>query len=122
MNQKIKNDAQGAELKTYTDDNTRNMVLSMLTTYPQDRFTLAEAIGITERTFREAVHDLRQEGHLIISESRGKGYRLGTRKEAYVMAKELESRAMDLLRTSRVMMGLDPNQITLKGVVEDDVV
>lgn len=105
--------------KNQLDDTTKNMVLSMLTTKPQDRFVLAGAIGIHERTFRQAVHDLRREGHLIISESDGGGYRLGTRKEAAIVAREMRSRAYDMLKTANLMDGKLEGQIDLFEMMEE---
>lgn len=107
----------GANQLNQVDNNTKRMVLSMLTTYPQSRYILASAIGISERTFRNAVRQLRLEGNLIISESSVKGYRLGTAKEAQATARELESRAYNMLKTARAMKGVDPNQLTLEEVM-----
>ncbi|WP_251615849.1 hypothetical protein [Senimuribacter intestinalis] len=108
---------EGAIIKNQPDDTTKMMVLSMLTNKPQDRFTLAAAIGINERTFREAVRQLRREGYQIISESRGHGYRLGTKKEAKVMARELRSRAYDMLRTANAMESQLDGQVTMEEVM-----
>ena len=120
MSQKIKNDAESAELKNQLHDSTKQMVLSMLTTYPQDRFVLAAAIGISEREFRSAIRELRRDGHLIITESSVNGYRLGTKKEALITAREFRSRAYDLLKTARALEGGDPNQITLVEFFKGD--
>lgn len=117
MNQKIKNDCEAAELKNQLDDTTKMMVLSMLSPKPQSRYTLASAIGITERTFRVAVRELRQEGHPIVAVSRGKGYKLGTREEALANAMELKSRAFDLLKTAKALEGINPDQLTLDEVM-----
>lgn len=115
--QKIKTDCKAADLKNQIDNTTKMMVLSMLTTRPQDRFTLAAAIGISERTFRETVRALRREGHPIISESSGHGYRLGTRKEAKAMARELRSRAYDMLKTANAMDSQLDGQMTWEEVM-----
>ena len=109
---------EGANKKTHIDDNTKRMVLSMLTTKPQSRYILARAIGISERRFRRAVRELRLEGNLIISDSRTGGYRLGTKEEAKATARELRSRAYDLLRTAKALEGADPDQITIAEVME----
>lgn len=111
LDPKRKTDCGAADLKNQNYDTTKMMVLSMLTNKPQDRFTLAAAIGINELTFRECVRQLRREGYAIISESRGHGYRLGTKKEARVMARELRSRAYDLLKTANLMDGQVDGQI-----------
>lgn len=108
---------ESAKSKNQLDDTTKTMVLSMLTTKPQDRFALAAAIGISERTFREAVRLLRREGHPIISESSGHGYRLGTKKEARIMARELRSRAYDMLRTANAMESQLDGQVTMEEVM-----
>lgn len=117
MSEQIKKAPEGANIKNQPDDTTKMMVLSMLTNKPQDRYTLAAAIGINERTFREAVRDLRREGHPIISESTGRGYRLGTKKEARVMARELRSRAYDMLKTANAMESQLDGQMTLEEVM-----
>ena len=114
----IKKAPEGAITNNQINDTTKNMVLSMLTTKPQSRYTLAMAIGINERTFREAVRELRREGHLIITESTVEGYRLGTKKEAERTAKELRSRAYDLLKTAKALEGADPNQLTIGEVMQ----
>lgn len=111
------NALESANPKNQLDDTTKTMVLSMLTTKPQDRFTLAAAIGISERTFRETVRLLRREGHPIISESSGHGYRLGTKKEARVMARELRSRAYDMLKTANAMDSQLDGQVTMEEVM-----
>lgn len=108
----------GTNQLNQVDSNTKMLVLSMLTTRPQDRFTLSRAIGIHERTFRQAVHDLRREGHLIISDSDGRGYRLGTRKEAAAVAREMRSRAYDMLKTAARMEGNLEGQIDYLGILE----
>ena len=107
---------EGANIENQPDDTTKMMVLSMLTNKPQDRYTLAAAIGISERPFREAVRQLRREGHSIISESSGRGYRLGTKKEAKVMARELRSRAYDMIKTANAMDAQLDGQMTLEEV------
>lgn len=109
---------EGANLKTQVDDTTKNMVLSMLSTKPQSRFVLAGAIGISERRFRRAVHELRLEGTLVVSDSKTGGYRLGTKEEARATARELRSRAYDLLRTAKVLEGVDPDQLTISEVMQ----
>lgn len=116
---KNKKAAETGDQNNHLDDTTKNMVLSMLTTKPQDRFVLAGAMGISERTFRQAVHDLRREGHLIISESGGGGYRLGTKKEAAVVAREMRSRAYDMLKTANMMEGTLEGQIDLFEMMEE---
>ena len=109
---------EGASKKTHIDDNTKRMVLSMLTTKPQSRYILARAIGISERRFRRVVRELRLEGNLIISDSRTGGYRLGTKEEAKATARELKSRAYDLLRTAKALEGVDPDQLTISEVMQ----
>lgn len=109
---------EGANKKTHIDDNTKRMVLSMLTTKPQSRYILARAIGISERRFRRVVRELRLEGNLIISDSRTGGYRLGTKEEAKATARELKSRAYDLLRTAKALEGVDPDQLTISEVMQ----
>lgn len=116
MMQKIKNDGQAAELKNQVDHTTKMAVLSILTDKPQDRYEMASAIGIDERTFRQAVRALRREGYPIVAESRGKGYRLGSKTEAIITARELESRARDLFQTAAAMRQYDPDQLSFKEV------
>ena len=110
---------EGAENK-HKYDNTKSMVLSMLTTKPQSRYTLAGAIGISEREFRKAVRDLRNEGYLIIAGATG-GYGLATKAEARHYIKSLYSRAYDLLRTAKAMEGINPEQITMEDILNDVV-
>lgn len=117
---KNKRAAVSGDPKNQLDNTTKMLVLSMLTTYPQDRYTLAGAIGISERTVRAAIHDLRQEGHLILSESNGKGYRLGTRREATHFIKEHRKRAYDMLRTANLMESKLPGQMTLEELMEEN--
>lgn len=109
---------EGANLKTQLDNNTKRMVLSMLTTKSQSRYILARAIGISERCFRRAVRELRLEGKLIISDSQVGGYRLGTKEEAKATARELRSRAYDLLRTAKALEGVDPDQLSIDEVMQ----
>lgn len=113
----IKKAPEGAIINNQVNNTTKNMVLSMLTTKPQSRYILARAIGISERTFREAVRQLRLEGEPIISESRGRGYRLGTKEEAKATARELRSRAYDLLRTAKALEGINPDQLAIDEVM-----
>lgn len=116
--EKKRNVAEATNQLTQTDDTTKMMVLSMLSNEPQDRFVLAGAIGITERTFRLAVHDLRQErGEPVITDPNG-GYRFGNRKEVLRYTQSLRSRAYDLLRTARAMEGADPEQITFDELIK----
>lgn len=110
---------EGAE-KTHKHNNTKMMVPSMLTTKPQSRYALAGAIGISEREFRKAVRDLRNEGYLIIAEATG-GYRLAAKAEAKHYIKSLYSRAYDLLRTAKTMEGINPEQVTLEDILNDVV-
>lgn len=113
-----RNVAEATNQFTQVDDTTKMMVLSMLNNTPQDRFILAGAIGITERTFRAAVHDLRQEeGQPIIVDPTG-GYKFGNRKEVLQYTRSLRSRAYDLLRTARAMEGADPDQLTFDELIE----
>lgn len=114
----IKKAPEGANKNNQVDDNTKRMVLSMLTTKPQSRYILARAIGISERRFRRAVHELRLEGNLIVSDSKTGGYRLGTKEEAKATARELRSRAYDLLKTARALEGADPDQLTIGEVMQ----
>lgn len=113
----IKKAPEGANINTHINNSIKNMVLSMLTIKPQSRYILASAIGISERRFRRAVRELRLEGNLIISDSRTGGYRLGTKEEAKATARELRSRAYDLLRTAKALEGIDPDQLTLEEVM-----
>lgn len=114
----IKKAPEGAITNNQIDNTTKNMVLSMLTTKPQSRYILARAIGISERRFRRAVHELRLEGNLIVSDSKTGGYRLGTKEEAKATARELRSRAYDLLRTAKALEGVDPDQLTIGEVMQ----
>lgn len=117
-----KTDCKAADLKTQKHNNTKSMVLSMLTTKPQNRYMLAGAVGISEREFRRVIHDLRNDGILVIAEPTG-GYRLGTKAESKWYINGLYSRAYDLLRTAKKMEGANPDQITFeeyKELVRDE--
>lgn len=114
--QKRKTDGQAASLKNQVDNNTKRAVLSMMTEKSQDRYEMASSLGINERTFRAAVRALRREGYPIVAESRGKGYRMGSKQEALITARELESRACDLLQTAAAMRRYDPDQLSFEEV------
>lgn len=61
---------------------------------------------LDEREVRGVIHDLRREGHLIIGASgEGGGYFLAENKKEVddFIAKEINSHAMDLLQTKRIM-------------------
>lgn len=103
------------DLKTQLDNTTQFMVLSMLTNMPQDKIILAEAIGITERTFRDTVMDLRRKGIPICTDPDG-GYYIGSRKEGLIEARKLRHRAYELLKTAERMEGYDPDQMRWEDV------
>lgn len=106
---------EGATLKTQLDNTTQFMVLSMLTNMPQDKNTLAEAIGITEREFRKNVQQLRNKGFPICTDPDG-GYYIGSRKEGLIEARKLRHRAYELLRTAERMEGYDPDQVRWEDI------
>lgn len=103
------------DLKTHLDDTTQFMVLSMLTNMPQDKNTLAQAIGITERGFRKAVQKLRNKGFPICTDPDG-GYYIGSRKEGLIEARKLRHRAYELLKTAERMEGYDPDQVRWEDI------
>ena len=103
------------DLKTQLDNTTQFMVLSMLTNMPQDKNTLAEAIGITEREFRKNVQQLRNKGFPICTDPDG-GYYIGSRKEGLIEARKLRHRAYELLRTAERMEGYDPDQVKWEDI------
>lgn len=112
----MKNEKKGAPKGNPTnqvDSNTKTAVLSILTNKPQDRYTLSRILGINERTFRSAVRELRREGYPIITVSNGSGYKLGTRKEAQAVAREMRSRAYDMLRTASALEAQLPGQMEM---------
>lgn len=98
------------DLKTHLDDTTQFMVLSMLTNMPQDRKTLALALGVDDRKLRKAVKALRDKGLPICTDPDG-GYYIGSRKEGLIEARKLRHRAYELLRTAERMEGYDPDQM-----------
>ena len=103
------------DLKTQLDNTTQFMVLSMLTNMPQDKNTLAEAIGITERKFRITVKELRDKGLPICTDPDG-GYYYGSRKEGLIEARKLRHRAYELLKTAERMEGYDPDQMRWEDI------
>lgn len=109
---------EGANKNNQVDDNTKRMVLSMLTTKPQSRYILASAIGISERTFRAAVHDLRLEKHPICTDPVAGGYYFGTKDDCKREARLNYAKAYDLLRVAKALEGVDPDQITMEEVME----
>lgn len=98
------------DLKTQLDNTTEFMVLSMLTNMPQDRKTLAMAIGIDDRKLRKAIKALRDKGLPICTDPDG-GYYIGSRKEGLIEARKLRHRAYELLKTAERMEGYDPDQM-----------
>lgn len=109
---------EGANKKTQLDDTTKNMVLSMLSTKPQSRYVLAKAIGITERRFRAAVHDLRLEKQPICTDPVAGGYYFGTKEDCKREARLNYAKAYDLLRVAKALEGIDPDQITMEEVMQ----
>lgn len=91
-------------------DTTEERVLSMLSNMPQDRRTLAMAIGIDDRKLRKAVKALRDKGLPICTDPDG-GYYIGSRKEGLIEARKLRHRAYELLKTAERMEGYDPDQM-----------
>lgn len=98
------------DLKTQLDNTTEFMVLSMLTNMPQDRKTLAMAIGIDDRKLRKAIKALRDKGLPICTDPDG-GYYIGSRKEGLIEARKLRHRAYEMLKTAERMEGYDPDQM-----------
>lgn len=103
------------DLKTQLDNTTEFMVLSMLTNMPQDRKTLAMAIGIDDRKLRKAVKALRDKGLPICTDPDG-GYYIGSRKEGLIEARKLRHRAYELLKTAERMEGYDPDQVRWEDI------
>ena len=103
------------DLKTQLDNTTEFMVLSMLTNMPQDRKTLAMAIGIDDRKFRKAIKALRDKGLPICTDPDG-GYYIGSRKEGLIEARKLRHRAYELLKTAERMEGYDPDQVKWEDI------
>ena len=103
------------DLKTQLDNTTQFMVLSMLTNMPQDRKTLAMAIGIDDRKFRKAIKALRDKGLPICTDPDG-GYYIGSRKEGLIEARKLRHRAYELLKTAERMEGYDPDQVKWEDI------
>lgn len=66
---------------------------------------------VRDRALRDAVKELRRQGYPVVSSSKLKGYKYGTRKEVEAAARELEHRGVDCLESARALRaGLDIGQ------------
>ena len=114
----IKKAPEGANKNTHINNSIENMVLSMLSRKPQDRYVLAKAIGISERTFRHAVHNLRLKKAPICTDPVAGGYFLGNKEECKREARLNYAKAFDLLRVAKALEGIDPDQLTIEEVMQ----
>ena len=115
MNVKEKATHEGATLKNHLNDTTEERVLSTLSNMPQDRKTLALALGDDDRKLRKAVKALRDKGLPICTDPDG-GYYIGSRKEGLIEARKLRHRAYELLKTAERMEGYDPDQVKWEDI------
>lgn len=109
--------SRNADPKNQINDTTKTRVLSILTDCPQSRFDIARTLKISERSVRNAICQLRKEGYKICASAHAGGYWIGSPEECRQTARELRSRAYDLLKTAKALEGVDPNQITLDEVM-----
>lgn len=106
----IKKATPRGDQTNHPNDTTEERVLSMLSNMPQDRKTLALALGIEDRKLRKSIKALRDKGLPICTDPDG-GYYIGSRKEGLIEARKLRHRACELLKTAERMEGYDPDQM-----------
>lgn len=76
-------------------------VYEALTKTPQSRKQLTSVTGLSDRALRREISELRKNGYPVCTDSRKGGYWIGEGEDVKRLTKELESRAFDLLETSR---------------------
>lgn len=106
----IKKATPRGDQKNQLHDTTEERVLSTLSNIPQDRKTLALALGIEDRKLRKVIKSLRDKGLPICTDPDG-GYYMGSRKEGIIEARKLRHRAYEMLKTAERMEGYDPDQV-----------
>lgn len=86
-------------------DNLKKALKSASKEKPLDRYEYAAAIGMHERSIRNAVHNLRNEGVRICSDSAESGYWIAKNKKDYreFCKREYDSRINDMIKTRRAM-------------------
>lgn len=78
-------------------------VLNALTDKPKTRQQLAQECGISDRSLRREIKRLRDNGYPICTNSQTGGYWIGNNKESAILARELWSRAIELMTTARAI-------------------
>lgn len=101
---------------------TADRLLELISSKPKNKYLLAEMLNCSERDIREAVHELRNRGINIVSNSQNKGYWLGTEEDKEKTIRELRSRANSLLKTACALeKGEDIGQMVMKEVDDERI-
>lgn len=97
---------------------TTYRVLNVLSDVPKSRARLAYEARVTDRTLREEIRTLRENGYLVCSNSQRGGYWIGTESDVARTAHELMKRGIALIRQGKMMMPVssDGEQIEMKEV------
>ena len=83
---------------------------------PMNRHMCAFIVGASERTVRNAISILRNEGVRVCSDSHGRGYWLAEDEDDYLAFRsEYISRATEITKTVKAMDEAGEQQITLLG-------
>ena len=79
---------------------------------PLNRYSEAKRLGVTERTVRELIGDLRMDGVRVCADSSGKGYWIAESEKDYKRFRaEYISRASSIFSTVFAMDGVVEGQI-----------
>ncbi len=83
---------------------------------PMSRHAYAVIARTDERAVRRAIHDLRNEGIRICSDSHGRGYWIAKDEAEYeAFRAEYVSRARDIMKTAKAMDIAGEKQMTFLG-------
>ena len=78
-------------------------VREALTSKPKTRLQIVQETGLCDREVRRQIHELRDAGVPVCSDSHSKGYWLGNRDDVSRCSREMRARAYKLMHTARKM-------------------